>query len=718
MYLSYFLFEYKNTMSLMPPFSTPVGFFALVLSLSLSLSLPPSLSPLTTSSQMKKQGCEIEAKGINYHIKICKGAHPLKIWSRDEDENEKVGNSNEETQTQEKTISASAKYNQPDNVNNNTNLHKSKLHKVRQVLKNVSCHAKPSEILAIMGPSGAGKSTLLEILAGRITPSTRPEILINQKPVNQASFRRVSGYVTQMDILYPLLTVRETLYFSARLKLGARYPPEKISSRVEKLIRELGLGKAADTRVASVSGGERRRVSIGTEVVHSPQVLILDEPTSGLDSASALQIVTLLQTMAVKHGRTVILSIHQPGARVVSLFGSILLLANGTVVHQGTVDQLETRLTTASLTVPAHFNVVEFAIDAIEALSCHHPKKEIQGEGEFAEEPHLHIPKRDRCTLQQLFQLHKVADEDSLSAVAATTSTSTQIHDYANSWFQEVSILTHRFVKNVCRTRPLFTCRIISMIVSSLVLGSIFYNLEETKVMERVGLFAFILTFLLSSTIEALPIFLQEREILMKETLSGSYRVSSYVTANSLVFLPFLAVLALLFSVPVYWLAGLYRDFYAFVYFLLLIWLILYTANSVVICISAISPNFIVGNSIISGVMGCFFLFSGYFIMKKAMPGCWVFMHYLSLFKYPFEGFLVNEFSGKNRCVMYEMGICVLRGEEVLRREGMGEKGSRWKNVGVMVGFILGYRLLAYVILRCRFRCAQKGGLRKALSST
>lgn len=695
-FFPFFLFNPGNAMPLMLPFSTPVGFLCLVLSL--------SLLSLTTSSQMKKQGCEIEAKAINYHIKISKRAHPLKIWSRDEDELDVKGGGNEEI-----------KCNQPSNVANN--LHKNK-HRVRQVLKNVSCHAKPSEILAIMGPSGAGKSTLLEILAGRVSASTPPDILVNQKPVDQASFRRVSGYVTQMDILYPLLTVRETLYFSARLKLGGHYPPQEITSRVETLIRELGLGKAADTKVASVSGGERRRVSIGTEVVHGPQVLILDEPTSGLDSASALQIVTLLQTMAVKHGRTVILSIHQPAARVIGLFGSVLLLANGTVAHHGTVDQLEARLITAGLTVPAHFNVVEFAIDSIEVLSYHHQKKEIAGEHVSVEEPPLQVSKRDRCTLQQLFQQHKVADEDSLCAAVAMAGTNTQVHNYANSYFEEVSILTHRFFKNVCRTRQLFTCRIITMIVSSLVIGSIFYNLEETKVMERVGLFAFILTFLLSSTIEALPIFLQEREILMKETLSGSYRISSYVTANSIVFLPFLAVLALLFSVPVYWLAGLYRDFYAFAYFLLLIWLILYTANSVVICFSAMSPNFIVGNSIISGVMGSFFLFSGYFITKKEMPGFWVFMHYLSLFKYPFEGFLVNEFSGVNRCVMYEMGICVLRGEEVLRREGMGDKGSKWRNVGVMVGFILGYRMISYVILRCRFRCAQKGGLRKALSST
>lgn len=251
------------------------------------------------------------------------------------------------------------------------------------------------------------------------------------------------------------------------------------------------------------------------------------------------------------------------------------------------------------------------------------------------------------------------------------------------------------------------------MLVSGLLLGSIFFNLkfDRTGAGERVGLFAFVLTFLLSSTTEALPIFLQERDIIMKETSSGTYRVSSYVVANGLVFLPFLLVLALLFSTPLYWLVGLNPSLDSFLFFVLLIWLILYTANSVVVCFSALVPNFIVGNSVISGVMGSFFLFSGYFIAKEAMPSYWVFMHYISLFKYPFEGLLVNEFMGKGRCLEYGMGVCLLDGEGLLREQGWGEE-RRWRDVVVMVGFILGFRLLSYVILRVRCELHRKGGIR------
>ncbi|KAF8377093.1 hypothetical protein HHK36_030466 [Tetracentron sinense] len=624
---------------------------------------------------MTKQGCEIEAIGINYKIYTQKRSNPFKIFTKEQQHN------HQELQELEK-----AKETRP---------------RIRHVLKDINCYAKPWEILAIVGPSGAGKSTLLEIFAGKLTPQTK-SLFVNQKPFDKARFKKISGYVTQKDTLFPLLTVEETLMFSAKLRL--RLPPSELVSRVKSLIQELGLEHVAGTRVGDdrvrgISGGERRRVSIGVEVVHDPSVLILDEPTSGLDSTSALQIINMLKTMAETRGRTIILSIHQPGFRIVKLFNSVLLLANGSVLHHGTVDQLGLQLRLMGLQLPLHVNVVEFAIDAIETLQQEKVHQELPqpkfirgNEGEV---------RSGKFTLQQLFQQSKVVDEEIINVGIDLP------YGFANTRFQETVILTHRYSKNIFRTKELFACRTLQMLIAGMVLGSIFYHLKDDLVggEERVGLFAFILTFLLSCTTEALPIFLQEREILMKETSCGSYRISSYAIANGLVFLPFLLILAVLFSIPLYWLVGLNRNFTAFMYFLLLIWLILYTANSVVVCFSALVPNFIVGNSVISGVMGSFFLFSGYFISKDGMPNYWIFMHYISLFKYPFEGFLINEFSGSGKCLDYMFGACVVSGEDVLREEGFGEE-SRWRNVVIMVCFILVYRFISYVILRCR--CSER----------
>lgn len=634
---------------------------------------------------MKKQWCEIEAIGINYKIHSTKTLkQPFKI------------------------------FNKPLKPDDEANAGEMPGSGVKHVLKDVNCIAKPCEILAIVGPSGAGKSSLLEILAGRVSPENGGSILVNQEHVDKSQFRKISGYVTQRDTLFPLLTVEETMMFSAKLRLNL--PQEKLCSKVKSLIQELGLSHVARTRVGDgddrirgISGGERRRVSIGVEVIHDPKVLILDEATSGLDSTSALQIIDMLKVMAESRGRTIILSIHQPGFRIVKLFNSILLLDNGSVLHHGSVDLLDVNLRLMGLELPLHVNVVEFAIESIETIQQHQQSQQVQIEVPKRVLGSMILKKGDdqgesrsgKLTLLQLFQQSKVFDIETINVGMDFT------YDYANSRLRETMILAHRFSKNILRTNELFAFKTVQMLISGLVLGSIFGNLKDGLVgaEQRVGLFAFILTFLLSSTIDALPIFLQEREILMKETSSGSYRVSSYALANGLVYLPFLLILAILFAVPLYWIVGLNQNFTAFLHFLLLIWLILYTANSVVVCFSALVPNFIVGNSVIAGVIGSSFLFSGYFISNHEIPKYWIFMHYLSLFKYPFEGFLINEFSNSKKCLEYMFGACVMKGEDILKEEGYGGESNRWKNVGVMVSFIFAYRFISYVILR--YRCSQ-----------
>ncbi|ESW09788.1 hypothetical protein PHAVU_009G156100 [Phaseolus vulgaris] len=638
---------------------------------------------------MKKQGCEVEATDINYRIRTKATEQPSKIFSkflqlnREEDGRE----AEDEEKTEQRSCSG-----------------------VRHVLKNVNCIAKPREILAIVGPSGAGKSSLLKILAGKAS-SQSGCILVNQEPVDKVQFKKMSGYVTQKDTLFPLLTVEETIMFSAKLRL--RLPQEQICSKVKSLILELGLSHVArtrigDDRVRGISGGERRRVSIGVEVIHDPRVLILDEPTSGLDSTSALQIIDMLKVMAESRGRTIILTIHQPGYRIVKLFNSILLLADGIVLHHGTVDLLGVNLRLMGLELPLHVNVVEFSIDSIKTIQQQKKCQQVQLEAPWLL-PRTMLQKKcgdqgesrsGKFTLRQLFQQSKLIDVEIISAGMDITC------DFANSGLRETMILTHRFSKNILRTKELFACRTIQMLVSGLVLGSVFCNKDGlVGAKEKVGLFAFVLTFMLSSTTEALPIFLQERDILMKEISNGSYRVSSYAIANGLVYLPFLLILAILFTVPLYWLIDLNRNFSAFLYFLMLIWLILYTANSVVVCFSAAVPNFIVGNSMIGGAIGSFLLFSGYFISKHEIPSYWIFMHYISPFKYPFEGFLINEFSNSKKCLEYLFGACAVRGEDVLKEAQLGGQTSRWKNVGVMVCFILVSRFICFAILR--YRCSQ-----------
>nr|GLL45480.1 ABC transporter G family member 10-like [Ipomoea trifida] len=553
------------------------------------------------------------------------------------------------------------------------------LRSTRYVLRNVNCEAKPGEITAIAGPSGAGKTSLLDILAGIFVPSrVSGHVLVNDQPMKTAHFRRVSGYVTQEEALFPHLTVEETLMYSARFRLSGGYDNAK--QTVSQLLKELGLGHVAGVRVGNessrtLSGGEKRRVSTGVELVHNPAVLLLDEPTSGLDSASAVHVLLLLKSMAKNHGKTVVLTIHQPGFRILELLDRVVLLCNGFALHNGSQQLLEERLKSMGhYPIPYRANVLEFAIEVTDILA-----ESLQIEEEEEE--------WDNSIVNNVKEKHSF---------------------HSNAPLKEVWILSQRFCRNIFRTKQLFLAKMVQALLNGVLLGTIFQNAynhpKEAKLQTQLGFFAFSLTFLLSSNTEALPIFLEERRILMRETSRRAYRISSYTIANTIVFLPFLLVLSLVYTVPVYWLVGLRRDFYAFVYYSLLSWMILAMGNSFVAACAALVPDFIVGMSFLGGTIGAFFLFSGYFINKDGLPKFWLFMHYLSLFKYPFECLLINEYGGENgrsKCVQRVDGMCLLYGNELLEIEGIKES-QKWFNLAVMAAFILGYRFLCFLILWCR----------------
>ncbi|XWS73652.1 hypothetical protein CRYUN_Cryun02cG0147000 [Craigia yunnanensis] len=188
----------------------------------------------------------------------------------------------------------------------------------------------------------------------------------------------------------------------------------------------------------------------------------------------------------------------------------------------------------------------------------------------------------------------------------------------------------------------------------------------------------------------------------MKEASRGAYRISSYMIANTIVFMPFLFTVSILFAVPVYWIVGLNPSIAAFTFFTFVVWLIILMASSLVLFLSAVSPDFISGNSLICTVLGAFFLFSGYFIPKDNIPKCWLFMYYVSLYRYPLETLLTNEYlSLRGECFSWhpqDYSHCLLTGNDVLKSRGL-DKDTRRMNVGIMFGFFLFYRVLCWIIL-------------------
>ncbi|XP_030541231.1 ABC transporter G family member STR-like [Rhodamnia argentea] len=238
------------------------------------------------------------------------------------------------------------------------------------LLNDISGQAMRGEVMAIMGPSGAGKSTFLDALAGRIAQgSLQGSVRIEGKPITTSYMKMISSYVMQDDQLFPTLTVFETFMFAAEVRLPPSISRAEKRKRVFDLLEQLGLQSTIHTRIGDegrrgVSGGERRRVSIGIDIIHKPSMLFLDEPTSGLDSSSAYSVVEKVKDIA-RGGSIVLMTIHQPSYRIQLLLDHITVLARGRLIYMGNPLALPTHLSGFGRPVPEGENSLEYLLDVI-----------------------------------------------------------------------------------------------------------------------------------------------------------------------------------------------------------------------------------------------------------------------------------------------------------------------------------------------------------------
>nr|AIU41653.1 ABC transporter family protein [Hevea brasiliensis] len=246
--------------------------------------------------------------------------------------------------------------------------------KNKHLLRGVTGKIKPGRITAVMGPSGAGKTTFLSALAGKpIGCRMTGLILINGKNQSIHSYKKIIGFVPQDDIVHGNLTVEENLWFSAHCRLSADLPkPDKVLI-VERVIESLGLQTVRDSLVGTVekrgiSGGQKKRVNVGLEMVMEPSLLILDEPTSGLDSASSQLLLKALRREALE-GVNICMVVHQPSYTLFKMFDDLVLLAKGgLIVYHGPAKKVEEYFAGLGINVPERVNPPDHYIDILEGI--------------------------------------------------------------------------------------------------------------------------------------------------------------------------------------------------------------------------------------------------------------------------------------------------------------------------------------------------------------
>ncbi|GLT93157.1 hypothetical protein SLE2022_109600 [Rubroshorea leprosula] len=614
--------------------------------------------------------------------------------------------------------------------------------RTKTLLNDISGEARDGEILAVLGASGSGKSTLIDALANRMAKgSLKGTVTLNGEAMESRMLKVISAYVMQDDLLFPMLTVEETLMFAAEFRLPRTLSKSKKKMRVQALIDQLGLRNAAKTVIGDeghrgVSGGERRRVSIGIDIIHDPIILFLDEPTSGLDSTSAFMVVKVLQRIA-QSGSIVIMSVHQPSYRILGLLDRLIFLSRGQTVYSGSPMHLPLFFSEFGHPIPENENKTEFALDLIRELegSPGGTKSLVEFNNSWENMKH---PRNTEPAEQQGLSL-KEAISASISrgklvpGATNDASPSSMVPTFANPFWKEMVVLSKRSVTNGRRMPELFGIRLGAVLVTGFILATMFWRLDNSPkgVQERLGFFAFAMSTTFYTCADALPVFLQERHIFMRETAYNAYRRSSYCLSNALVALPGLIFLSLAFSATTFWAVGLDGGFSGFLFYFLIILAAFWAGSSFVTFLSGVVPHVMLGYTIVVAILAYFLLFSGFFINRDRIPTYWIWFHYMSLVKYPYEAVLQNEFNDPIKCFVRGVQIfdntplravptsmkvkllqsmsntigvpitsstCLTTGHDILQQQGITDL-SKWNCLWVTIAWGFLFRILFYFSL-------------------
>ncbi|KAF2834804.1 ABC transporter-like protein [Patellaria atrata CBS 101060] len=577
---------------------------------------------------------------------------------------------------------------------------------VKTILDDVSAEMPTGTLTAIIGSSGSGKTSMLNVMSQRMHGrrlAVSGSVLYNGSQ-DLSSIR--SAYVMQQDVLIPTLTVRETLKYAADLRFPSSVSKEERHRVVEEVIIELGLKEAANTRIGNsthkgCSGGEKRRTSIGVQMLANPSVLFLDEPTTGLDATSAFQLIRTLKHLA-KKGRTIITTIHQPRSEIWSLFDRIILLTKGSPAYSGATTDCLPYFAELGYVLPPFINPAEYLIDivAIDSRSEELEKESSDRVEAIRQAWRNHSSDLSEPKDEKALLINKPAPEKRKLTIKSQSPSS--------SCLQQTQVLTRRTFIVTIRDPMGVMGSLVEVVGISVICGWIFLDLDgsQTGIRSRLG------ALYNASSLQGYLILLYEIyrltsdiQLFDRERGEGVVGIFSFLFSRRLA----RAVLEdipvpLIFSIIYYFMVGFRADGGQFLtFFSICLILHFLCMNLAMVCI-ALSRNF-AGASLIANLiytlqsMAC-----GYFITANSMPIYVRWTKWTAYLFYAFGALTANEFVGHFYDCPEEGGpdnpeCKPWTGEFIMESIGMPDNWV-WRPIIVLVAFTVAFFIGAGLILR------------------
>ncbi|XP_006909754.1 ATP-binding cassette sub-family G member 8 [Pteropus alecto] len=576
-------------------------------------------------------------------------------------------------------------------------------------IQNLSFKVRSGQMLAIIGSSGCGRSSLLDVITGRGQGGKikSGQIWINGQPSTPQLVRKSVAHVRQHDQLLPNLTVRETLAFVAQLRLPRTFSQAQRNKRVDEVIAELRLRQCANTRVGNaylrgVSGGERRRVSIGVQLLWNPGILILDEPTSGLDSFTAHNLVKTLSRLA-KGNRLVLISLHQPRSDIFRLFDLVLLMASGTTIYLGAAQHMVQYFTAVGHPCPRYSNPADFYVD-LTSIDRRSREQEV-------------ATREKAQSLAALFR-EKVCDfDDFLWRVEArepgmgTCAESPTLQKDINNLLiptklpgpvQQFTTLIRRQISNDFRDLPTLLIHGAEACLMSLIIGFLYYGHGATKLslMDTTALLFMIGALIPFNVIlDVIAKCHSERAMLYYELEDGLYTAGPYFFAKILGELPEHCAYIIIYGMPTYWLANLRPSPEPFMLHFLLVWLVVFCCRIMALCAAALLPTFHMSSFFGNALYNSFYLTGGFMISLDNLWTVPAWISKVSFLRWCFEGLMQIQFKGQTYHLAVGNLTIPIPGDVILSTMHL-DSYPLYSIYLIVIGISGGFVVLYYVSLR------------------
>ncbi|KAF5728020.1 ABC transporter G family member 9 [Tripterygium wilfordii] len=559
------------------------------------------------------------------------------------------------------------------------------------ILKGISGLVLPGEVLAMLGPSGSGKTTLLTALGGRLGGKLGGNITYNGKPFSN-KMKRNTGFVTQDDVMYPHLTVTETLVFTALLRLPDTFTKEEKVAQAEEVITQLGLSRCKNSIIGGpflrgISGGERKRVSVGQEMLINPSLLFLDEPTSGLDSTTAQRIVSTLWELA-NGGRTIVMTIHQPSSRLFYMFHKVLLLSEGNPLYFGEGSEVMDYFSSVGFAPSMAMNPADFLLDLANGVAPNNDSRENQG----TIKQNLTAAYKNNLANQWKMEIQRISDLPNGDYEAADCKQSGR---WATTWWQQFIVLMKRGVKE--RRHEVFSgLKVGQVLVVAVLSGLLWWQSDPNHIQDRIGLFFFFTGFWsFFPLFQAIFTFPQERMMLEKERASGMYRLSSYFMSRTLGDLPMDLVLPTVFMIITYWMSGLKPNALNFFESLFALLFCVLVSQGIGLALGAMVMDQKAATTLGSVIMLAFLLAGGYYVQNVPVFIGWI--KYVSVINHTYKLQILAQYKSSDtyRCNGSDGALCSVGDFPAIKDnfEGVG------LSLFALVIMLVGYRLVAYIAL-------------------